>query len=477
MQLPKYSIGVGDRFAHQGAAQLQAIVQAASEGVEVAPVWNKSHREHTIVGSRPAEVRAEADRAVQSLGWTGPYFVDADHIGLKTVDGFLEACDFFTLDVADWIGRNAGDEAVDDFVARHERLVGRLSLPGIERPLEISRPMIAEAARKFLAAIGEAGRINHRIQEAKAGQLPVIEVSLDETDRPQTPGELLLILAAIADEGIPAQTIAPRFAGRFNKGVEYVGDLAEFARQFEEDLAVVAFAIEQFGLPENLKLSVHSGSDKFALYRPMHVALAKFDAGVHLKTAGTTWLEELIGLAAAGDGGLEIAKKVYDGAWRRFDELCARTPRWSISTAAGSPRPMPSGNGTASGLRHRCVTMRHVRRTIRIFVNSCTSPTRSRPRWATASPSRSNDMPTRSPPTLRKTSTTATCDRCSWRIVDRRGAGAAPCDSRGLARRAQVCVCPARFFAENSPQGEIFLRKGSCGRLFLDISSTRRDPG
>jgi hypothetical protein len=356
MQLPKYSIGVGDRFAHQGAAQLQAIVQAASEGVEVAPVWNKSHREHTIVGSRPAEVRAEADRAVQSLGWTGPYFVDADHIGLKTVDGFLEACDFFTLDVADWIGRDAGDEAVDDFVARHERLVGRLSLPGIERPLEISRPMIAEAARKFLAAIGEAGRINHRIQEAKAGQLPVIEVSLDETDRPQTPGELLLILAAIADEGIPAQTIAPRFAGRFNKGVEYVGDLAEFARQFEEDLAVVAFAIEQFGLPENLKLSVHSGSDKFALYRPMHVALAKFDAGVHLKTAGTTWLEELIGLAAAGGGGLEIAKKVYDGAWRRFDELCA--PYASVVDIDRGRLPSPDAVGQWDGERF-AASLRH----------------------------------------------------------------------------------------------------------------------
>ncbi len=356
MQLPKYSIGVGDRFAHEGAAQLQAVMSAAREGVEVAPVWNKSHREHTIVGSRPADVRAEADRAVQALGWTGPYFVDADHISLKTVDRFLEASDFFTLDVADWIGRDAGGEAVDAFVKRHERLVGRLSLPGIERPLEISRPLIAEAARKFLAAIREAGRIHHHIQEAKAGQSPVIEVSLDETDRPQTPGELLLILAAVADERIPAQTVAPRFTGRFNKGVEYAGDLAEFARQFEEDLAVVAFAIGEFGLPKNLKLSVHSGSDKFAIYGPMHDALAKFDAGVHLKTAGTTWLEELIGLAAAGGGGLEIAKDVYGGAWRRFDELCA--PYATVIDIDRSRLPLPEavaqwdGDQFVASLRH-----------------------------------------------------------------------------------------------------------------------------
>jgi tagaturonate epimerase len=229
-------------------------------------------------------------------------------------------------------------------------------LPGIDRPLEISRPMMADAARKFLAAIREAGSINRHIHEAKAGQSPVIEVSLDETDRPQTPAELLLILAAIADEGIPAQTIAPRFAGRFNKGVEYVGDVAEFARQFEEDLAVVAFAIEDFELPENLKLSVHSGSDKFALYRPMHDALVKFDAGVHLKTAGTTWLEELIGLAAAGGAGLQIAKKVYAGASQRFDELCA--PYASVVDIDRSRLPSPeavaqwSGDQFAASLRH-----------------------------------------------------------------------------------------------------------------------------
>jgi tagaturonate epimerase len=356
MQLPKYSIGVGDRFAHQGAAQLQAVILAAKEGVEVAPVWNKSHREHTIVGSRPADVRAEADRAVKSLGWTTPYFVDADHIGLKTVDGFLAACDFFTIDVADCIGRDAGQQAVEDFAKRHQRLVGRLSLPGVERPLEISRPMIVAAARKFLAAIQEAGLIYRHIAEAKTAEPPVIEVSLDETDRPQTPTELLLILAAIADEGIPAQTIAPRFAGRFNKGVEYVGDVSEFARQFEEDLAAVAFAVGEFRLPKNLKLSVHSGSDKFAIYGPMREALRRFDAGVHLKTAGTTWLEELIGLAAAGGDGLEVAKDVYGGAWPRFDELCGPYASVIDIDRAALPRPEEvakwDGRQFTDALRH-----------------------------------------------------------------------------------------------------------------------------
>jgi hypothetical protein len=133
---------------------------------------------------------------------------------------------------------------------------------------------------------------------------------------------MLFIIAAIADDGIPAQTIAPRFTGRFNKGVDYVGDVSQFAKEFEQDLAVVAIAVKEFGLPDNLKLSVHSGSDKFSIYGRINKAVKKFGAGLHIKTAGTTWLEELIGLAMAGGDGLAIAREVYSEALSRIDELC-----------------------------------------------------------------------------------------------------------------------------------------------------------
>jgi tagaturonate epimerase len=323
MRLPKYSMGIGDRFAHQGVAQLEGLLAAQRRGVLIAPVWNKSNREHTIIGSRPADVRREADAAVKACGWSGPYFVDADHINANTVDAFLESSDFFTLDVAEQIGVNSGTEAIAAFVAKHKSLVGRLDIPGIEHPLDITEASIAAAARKFLAAVRDAGRIHRRIAAAKGADAAVIEVSMDETDQPQSPAEFLVILAAVADESIPAQTLAPRFTGRFNKGVDYVGDLERFEREFREDLAVIAYAVKKFGLPDNLKLSVHSGSDKFSLYPRIRKALQDFDAGVHLKTAGTTWLEELIGLAVAGGDGLDIAKGVYFAALAHIDELCA----------------------------------------------------------------------------------------------------------------------------------------------------------
>jgi tagaturonate epimerase len=208
-------------------------------------------------------------------------------------------------------------------VQRHPELVGTVVIPHIAQPFKTDKAFIERVANKFLAAVQHAGVIYRLLVEKKGAGTFVPEVSMDETDLPQTPVELLIILAAIADEKIPIQTIAPKFTGRFNKGVDYVGDVAQFRKEFEEDLAAIAFAVKTYGLPENLKLSVHSGSDKFSIYRAIHEAVTALDAGVHLKTAGTTWLEELIGLAEAGGAGLEIAKEIYVEAYAHSGELCA----------------------------------------------------------------------------------------------------------------------------------------------------------
>ncbi len=322
LTLEKFSLGVGDRFAHQARAQLRACQLAVAAGAEVVPVWNKSNREHSFIGSEPSSVLAAAQEAIAALDWKQGWHVDADHIRLETVDRFLPHSDFFTIDVADSIGQPAAPEAVEGFLTRHPELVGEIAIPGIDRPFHTTAAEVSRVVGKYLLAVQDAGKIYRHIAAAKGTDDFIAEVSMDETDSPQTPPELLIILAAIADEGIPAQTIAPKFTGRFNKGVDYVGDLAQFEREFHDDLAVIAFAIARYGLPANLKLSVHSGSDKFSLYPIIRRTLPKFDAGVHLKTAGTTWLEELIGLAEAGGEGLALAKEIYGEALDHVDELC-----------------------------------------------------------------------------------------------------------------------------------------------------------
>lgn len=320
---PKFTFGVGDRFAHGAHAQLHAFIAAAELGVELTPVWNKSNREHNIIGSEPSQTRQAADQAVSDLGWSGSYLLDADHINLGTVDRFIPYCDFFTLDVADDIGAAASPDEIAAFLDRHPELMGSVVVAGISRSLEISRDAATAAAAKFLKATQKAGEIYRHIVAAKGGSDDfVTEVSMDETDSPQTPPELLIILAALADQGIPVQTIAPKFSGRFNKGVDYVGDVAQFEQEFNEDLAVIAHAVKSYGLPESLKLSVHSGSDKFSIYPAIRRALQRSGAGLHIKTAGTNWLEEIIGLAEAGGEALELAKTIYIKALEKKSALC-----------------------------------------------------------------------------------------------------------------------------------------------------------
>ncbi|MCX6861468.1 MAG: tagaturonate epimerase family protein [Verrucomicrobia bacterium] len=321
--LGRFSVGIGDRFAHQAQAQLRACQLALEQGVEIIPVWNKSNREHSIIGSEPAATRAAADAAVKALGWKAPHFLDADHIRLETVGRFLPHCDFYTIDVADFIGQPAAPEAVESFLERHPELIGTQVVPGIAEPLVTTREDIRHIAAQFLKATQEAGTLYRHIAAAKGAGRFITEVSMDETDAPQTPPALMVILAALAEAGVPVQTIAPKFTGRFNKGVDYVGDVAQFEREFNDDLAVIAEAIRRYGLPAELKLSVHSGSDKFSLYGPIARAVRRTGAGLHLKTAGTTWLEEVIGLAEAGGDGLELAKELYAAALEHIDELCA----------------------------------------------------------------------------------------------------------------------------------------------------------
>jgi hypothetical protein len=356
VKIQKYTFGTGDRFAHQGSAQLRAILKAREGGIDIHPVWNKSNREHTIIKSKPDDVRAEADAAVTALGFTGDYYVDADHIGLKTVEAFIPGSNFFTLDVADFTGKAAERDAVETFLKAVRHYTGSLSIPGIDRPFEITEETVRGAAGKFLLAVQEAGRIYRHVEERKGRESFVTEVSVDETDSPQNPVELFLILAMIAGERIPVQTIAPKFTGRFNKGVDYVGDLGQFEREFDEDLSVIAFAIREFGLADSLKLSVHSGSDKFSIYPIINQLIKKHDVGLHVKTAGTTWLEEVIGLAESGGEGLELAKEIYSQARDHFAELVAPYSTVIDIDPAKLPHPKSvmgwSSTEYANALRH-----------------------------------------------------------------------------------------------------------------------------
>jgi hypothetical protein len=322
MELEKYSFGVGDRFGFEGVAQLRALQKAAASGIRIVPVWNKSNREHAIVGSAPESTRKEADDAVRESGWADSFYVDADHITLANVDPYIPSSDFFTIDIADYIGRPVSRSLKASFVSAIAHHKGPHAIKGLQRPVEITDSVLEDFSNNYLGAIVEAGKVYRHIAGQRGADNFVTEVSIDEARNPQTAVEMLLILTALAKEGIPVQTIAPKFTGSFLKGVDYVGDPQKFLRDFSDYLAVIAYAVKTLDLPRNLKLSIHTGSDKFSLYPLIHRAILDMKAGVHLKTAGTTWLEELAGIAASGGAGLSFAKEIYQESYRRCDELC-----------------------------------------------------------------------------------------------------------------------------------------------------------
>ncbi|MCK5136428.1 MAG: hypothetical protein KAR19_11620 [Bacteroidales bacterium] len=356
MVLEKYSFGIGDRFAQQGEAQLNAIIKAKDNGIDIVPVWNKSNREHQIINSSPEDTRIEADAAVLKLNWKDPYYVDADHINLRTVDSFLDHSNFFTLDVADYIGAAVSGKEIDTFLGISSPYIGSLEIPGIQDPFRITREDLVRIAKTFLGAVREAAAIYNHIASNKGADNFIAEVSMDEVENPQTPVELFFILLMIKHYGIPAQTIAPKFTGRFNKGVDYAGNVDQFKKEFEQDLLVIEHAINSFGLPGNLKLSVHSGSDKFTIYPIMGELILKYDKGIHVKTAGTTWLEEVIGLALAGGDALQMARIIYSNAYGRQEELCG--PYFTVINIDPETLPSPTevsewdGEKFANTLRH-----------------------------------------------------------------------------------------------------------------------------
>jgi hypothetical protein len=340
LEIPKYSFALGDSFAGQVQPQLLAFVHAARQGIDVVPVWSMSRRQRLVAGATPSSIRSEVDAAVESTGWAGRRFIGSGRVGIATVDPLLRCCDWFTLDVAHLPNRTASVTSIGDFVERHSCLIGSVRIEGMDRPLEITPDIFLRTAHHYLPAIEEAGRVYRYIADRVGAGRFVTEIAMDQAGYPRTAEELLLILAMVASEKIPVQAIAPKFPGHFHRGIDFVGNVARFEAELDDVLQVISHGVQALGLPRTLKASLHSGDDKHTLFPAIGRVLAKRDAGIHLRSCATSWLEVVAGLAGAGGAGLELARAIYAGARQRFEPLAAayqeavRIHRGSLPTAA-----------------------------------------------------------------------------------------------------------------------------------------------
>jgi tagaturonate epimerase len=288
------SFGFGDRLGLATPGHIAAV-----KGTKFVPIFaQQSVRENARTGRTPQQVMDDARRAVEAAGWDAPWGADADH--LKTVDDlppFVEAgYTFFTVDPGAYVDNAADSDplpVLKDKVrgADMDQLSTRYLRHAGKKPWgEFDEEKLLHAQVKYGRAIQHAVTMYRRLAELKDAF--DFEVSVDETDSPTTPLEHFFIASELVRQGVHFTSLAPRFIGRFEKGVDYIGDLSALDGELARHAAVTAY----FG---TYKLSLHSGSDKFSVY-PL---IAKYwGERLHVKTAGTSYLEALRTLAVSEPG-------------------------------------------------------------------------------------------------------------------------------------------------------------------------------
>jgi hypothetical protein len=279
----KPSFGFGDRLGLATPGHIAAVCTAAAGNAAIAPIFaQQSVRENGRLGRTPQEVLDCAMWAVFACGWQAPWGADADHLKTKAdVEPFVRAgYSFFTVDPGEHVDNTSG-------------------LPAV----------------KYGQAIELAAGIYHHLVDLFAEAAFDFEVSIDETDLPTTPAEHAYIAAELARRGVRFTSLAPRFTGSFEKGVDYIGSLAELDGELAQHAAVASAAAAEAGQAQAgpYKISLHSGSDKFSVY-PL---LARhFGSCVHVKTAGTSYLEALRVLASLEP---DLFRQVYHLSRARFE--------------------------------------------------------------------------------------------------------------------------------------------------------------
>jgi hypothetical protein len=279
------SFGFGDRLGLATAGHIAAV-----QGTHFVPVFaQQSVRENARTGRTPQQVMDDAKRAVETAGWEKPWGADADH--LKVPDDLLPFVQagftFYTVDPGAYVDNSADT----DSLASLQEKAGKFNWA------ETASIYLSESKNQLFGALDTETLLRALVKYGRAIQHTVtmyrglrelkedfdFEISVDETDAPTTPLEHYFIASELARQGVKFTSLAPHFLGRFEKGVDYIGSLADLDAELARHAAVTAY----FG---TYKISLHSGSDKFSMY-PLLVK--HWGQRIHVKTAGTSYLEAL----------------------------------------------------------------------------------------------------------------------------------------------------------------------------------------
>ncbi len=292
------SFGFGDRI---GLATPGHVAALRAAGGDIAPIFaQQSVRENARIGRTPQQVMDDAMWGIFETGWNGRWGADADHVKeIAHIAPFVQAgYTFFTIDPSDHVDNDAQTDDLDalrrktavlpwqQFGTTEAALITEycaapLILDGVT--LQFNGEVLLRALAKYGRALAHTLIITAEIRQQMGGKPFDLEMSVDETDTPTSAAEHYFIANELLKRNVPVVSLAPRFVGKFQKGVDYMGDLDEF----ETELAKHAAIMHHFNA---YKLSIHTGSDKFTIYGLINQYA---NGRVHVKTAGTSYLEAL----------------------------------------------------------------------------------------------------------------------------------------------------------------------------------------
>ena len=314
------SAGFGDRLGIATPGHLRALKEA---GGHIAPIpAQQSIREMTRTGRSPQQVLDDAMWGVFAEGWRSGFAADADHLkSTEDIDRCVAAgYTFYTFDPGEYVDNTADTAPVAALHQKFEALpwtaledspkdlLARYRAPqNFEgRVLQFDGEPLVRASVKYGRAIAHVARLFRHLATVNSGHAWEVEISVDETETPTTPAEHVYFTTELRRLGVRWVSLAPRYVGRFEKGVDYIGDLAAFTANF----AIHAAIARTLG---PYKLSLHSGSDKFSIYE---IAARETLGMVHLKTAGTSYLEALRTIAVLDP---ELLRSIYTCAREHYE--------------------------------------------------------------------------------------------------------------------------------------------------------------
>ena len=318
------SFGYGDRLGLATPGHIQA-VRSAVKNTPNAPIYaQQSVRENTRTGRTPQQVMDDAMWGVLQEGWRDPWGADADHVKeVADLSPFVQAgYTFYTIDPSDHVDNNAQTDSLDTLRQKTNQIpwdnlnttYEAMQKAYCRSPIELANLTLNFNEETLLRALAKYGHaivhtltIAQALNEQMSGQPYDLEMSVDETDTPTSIHEHFFIANELLKHAVPVVSLAPRFVGKFQKGVDYMGDLAEFEAELAKHVAIL-YHFEAY------KLSVHTGSDKFSIYGIVNRHARGY---VHVKTAGTSYLEALR-VAAQIDP--DLFRKMLDLARARFEK-------------------------------------------------------------------------------------------------------------------------------------------------------------